>query len=259
MATRFLVVVLIVTWLAGVAGAQKSDRGCPTDSMPAGPVCVDKFEASIWHTTNARLIGKIKQGTVILADLTAANAIQLGASSDDYATVGCQPNGNGCGNIYAVSIAGVKPSRFMTWFQATTAARNSGKRLLTNAEWQTAALGTPDTGLVIGADDCNTFGFGGADLTGARSNCVSSVGIFDMVGNVAEWVADWVVRSVDCNWSPFSDDTLCITYATTNTPLGFARGGAFDEGAGGRDAGPFSGGSANLSIGSQYVGFRATR
>src|SRR5262249_14521760 len=39
---------------------------------------------------------------------------------------------------------GVTPSRFLNWFQATAAARNAGKRLPTNAEWQAAPLGTPD-------------------------------------------------------------------------------------------------------------------
>jgi len=32
--------------------------------------------------------------------------------------------------------------------------------------------------------------------TGSRAGCVSDIGAFDMVGNVSEWVADWVPRSV---------------------------------------------------------------
>jgi formylglycine-generating enzyme required for sulfatase activity len=31
--------------------------------------------------------------------------------------------------------------------------------------------------------------------TGARANCKSSWGVFDMVGNVDEWVADWADRA----------------------------------------------------------------
>ena len=45
---------------------------------------------------------------------------------------------------YAVSVAGVLPSTCLTWFQAEQACRLSGKRLITNQEWQAAAAGTPD-------------------------------------------------------------------------------------------------------------------
>src|SRR5712691_13076497 len=83
-----------------------------------------------------------------------AGAIQHGATGDDYGS-GCPPTGNGCVNFYAVSIPGVTPSGFITWFEAAAAARNSGKRLPTNAEWQAAALGTPDPGTDNGTTDCN--------------------------------------------------------------------------------------------------------
>jgi formylglycine-generating enzyme required for sulfatase activity len=78
-----------------------------------------------------------------------------------------------------------------------------------------------------------------------------------MVGNVAEWIADWSLPFT--TWGTFSDDGSTTSYATDSSKLGIARGGGFDEGANVRDAGPFSFGSANLSIGSQYVGFRAAR
>ena len=76
-------------------------------------------------------IKKIQTGKVTEAQLLAGGAIQRGVSSDDYP---CNDNGNDCTNIYAVSIPGVTPSAFITWFQAQAAAANSGKRLLTNAE-----------------------------------------------------------------------------------------------------------------------------
>ena len=233
---------------------------CPPDSVLTGTTCIDIYEASVWQTTDANVIKKIKDGTVTLSDLNAAGATQRGVSSDDYGA-SCPDTGKGCLNVYAVSIPGVTPSRFITWFQAAAAARNSGKRLPTNAEWQVAALGTPDTVLPgPGPADCNTFGLGGPDLTGARANCVSDVGASDMVGNIAEWVAEWSPFSGVSGWSAlFSDDGLNTGYATTDGSRGGVRGGAFDEGANGRDAGPFSGGFDNLSIGSQYVGFRAAR
>jgi hypothetical protein len=38
--------------------------------------------------------------------------------------------------VYALSIPGVQPSTCITWFQANQACLLSGKRLLTNREWQ---------------------------------------------------------------------------------------------------------------------------
>ena len=38
--------------------------------------------------------------------------------------------------------------------------------------------------------------------TGSRANCKSSWGVFDMVGNVDEWVADWADRANGCtDWT----------------------------------------------------------
>jgi collagen triple helix repeat protein len=116
---------------------------CPQDSVLTGTTCIDKYEASVWETTNAALIASIRNGTVTSADLTAAGAVQRGVASDDYG-LGCPDTGNGCLDFYAVSIPGVTPSAFLSWFQAAAAARNARKRLPSNAEWQAAALGTPD-------------------------------------------------------------------------------------------------------------------
>jgi hypothetical protein len=155
---------------------------CTRDSVRSGNICVDKYEASVWETTNPRLIRKIKAGTVTRADLLAAGAVQHGVSSDDYGA-GCPATGNGCVNFYAVSIPGVTPARFITWFQAAATARNAGKRLLTNAEWQAAALGTPDPGTDNGRTDCNIIDDGVNEpvSTGSRSHCVSDVGAIALV------------------------------------------------------------------------------
>ncbi len=141
-----LIVVLLTLFecvlTTGVARAA-GPGACPTDSVLSGTVCIDKYEASVWETTNAKLIAKIRAGTATLIDLISAGAQQRGVLGDDYGPE-CPANGNGCTNVYAVSIPGVVPSRFLTWFQAVAAARNSGKRLAASAEWQAAALGTPD-------------------------------------------------------------------------------------------------------------------
>jgi hypothetical protein len=222
-----------------------------------GPACLDKYEASVWETTNAGLIKKIKKGKATLANLLAGGATQRGVASDDYGA-GCLDSGNGCTDFYAVSIPGVTPSRFLTWFQATAAARNAGKRLPTNQEWQAAALGTPDPGATPGAEDCNTNS-AGPDLTGARANCFSDVGAFDMVGNIWEWVADWVPLSTACpGWGGFSDDFMCLAGASmTGGPGALLRGGVFDHGT---FAGVFAvDGNGAPTVAFSFIGFRAAR
>ena len=113
------------------AGDDRDDNDkCPRDSVRSGNICMDKYEASVWdltlvsHARKTHLVKKIQSGTVTLADLTAAGAIQRGTTSDDYGS-GCPLTGNGCVNFYAVSIPGVTPSRFLNWFQAAAAARHA--------------------------------------------------------------------------------------------------------------------------------------
>jgi hypothetical protein len=214
---------------AGPAGSAFRTT-CPDDSVLVGTACIDKYEASVWQTTDAAVIQKIKDGTVTLDDLTQAAATQLGLAPHDLVDKGCPTTGNGCTNVYAVSIPGVTPAAYITWFQAAAAARNAGKRLPTNAEWQAAALGTPDLGTDNGTTDCN-IGGSGAVLTGSRNSCKSDVGAFDMVGNVWEWVADWVPQATYCASALFSTtgDWNCMG-TITNSAAALQRGGAAGNG-----------------------------
>ena len=270
MGRRTAVLVLIAVVGLGVglgaSAAADDDEKRPSDSVAVGPACIDKYEASVWEIPNVpankSLIRKVKAGKATLTNLTSPTAIangvvQRGVASDDYGA-GCLDSGNGCTDFYAVSIPGVTPSRFLTWFQATAAARNAGKRLPTNQEWQAAALGTPDPGATPGAEDCNTNS-AGPDLTGARANCFSDVGAFDMVGNIWEWVADWVPLSTACpGWGGFSDDFMCLAGASmTGGPGALLRGGVFDHGT---FAGVFAvDGNGAPTVAFSFIGFRAAR
>jgi hypothetical protein len=240
-------------------------RKCAADAVMAGTVCLDRYEASVWRvpdptTTNAGLVRKIRLGRATRADLDAGGATQLGATVD-YAP--CAANGQNCANdIYAVSLPSEIPSGRITWFQAQEACANAGKRLPTNAEWQVGANGTPDPGPDNGTTDCNSA-TGSVSLTGARSSCVSARGAFDMVGNLAEWVADWVPLSTACpGWGGFSDDSMCLAGAseTGTGPGALLRGGSFSFFFGSTTAGPLSVNGSFVPGGSSaFIGFRCVR
>ncbi len=216
------------------ASGELSDRstGCPAYMVPVGPICVDKYEATIWSlppTADGR-----PRGT------------QFGRTDGDYP---CSFNGSDCSGthpIYAASVSQKTPSAFVTWFQAQQACLNVGKRLPTNAEWQGAAAGTPteyEPGADDGIHDCNTSTANHAVPAGSRHRCVSSFGAYDMVGNLVEWTADWTQGNTapfdppDGTAGPdFGDDFMRGTNPATaqgpgtNFPSALARGGGFKAG-----------------------------
>ncbi len=229
---RLAVGAAVLLAVLGLASAEAS-AACADDAVLVGGLCVDKYEASVWSNPPG-----------------GAPGTQYGIDNTRYP---CSLTGENCDQIYAASLEGVTPSQEITWFQAQQACANVGKRLLTNAEWQMAAAGTPDTG---GADDhtstCNTDNTAGITVvpSGSRAACVSAWGAYDMVGNLWEWTADWVLRSDSCpGWAGFSDDLMCFAGADTTVPVpgsssasqagpgALLRGGAFTTNAG---AGPLA-------------------
>ncbi len=173
---------------------------CPADMALVGDrVCVDRFEGSIVRFTG----GKEEPWSAY-------------ASLDDLT-----------GDFRAKSLPNVVPQGYISGRQAETACRASGKRLCTASEWETGCRGARGTTFPYGAERrahvCNddirerhpvveaaaTAGVrsdrlwtDGMNLpqvnqlpdtllpTGTRESCVSSDGLYDMVGNLHEWVAE---------------------------------------------------------------------
>ena len=129
--------------------------------------------------------------------------------------------------LRAVSQAGVVPQGYISGEQAERACKNSGKRLCTPVEWEGACRGPKRTTYPYGearrAHVCNDdgrFEHPVADLTrklglpedrmwyetmdhpmlnqlpntlrktGERAECTNEYGVYDMVGNLHEWIED---------------------------------------------------------------------
>jgi len=232
-----------------VAPAGARTLRCAADAVKVGTTCVDKYEASVWqiHPSNTWLVKRVQSGKATLADLTAAGAVQLGCNFAPYghaaypagfpdtgnwtAVVGSTPPSPG---VFAVSVAGVVPSACTSWLQAAQACAASGKRLLTNEEWQRAAAGTPDPGAADDAFTTCATSSANPVATGSRATCTSSWGAFDMTGNVWEWAGDWTSNADDCTHWPagLGDDVSCVGgpgSAFSNLPGVMRRGGSWNR------------------------------
>ena len=274
----YSIIGVVAVCLAAAESAGAGTLKCPPDSVKVGNVCIDTYEASVWQIppSNTALVKLVQAGKATLANLTAGGATQLSTSwgssclgSTPYPAnfpidgnwtpvPGSSPPSPG---VYAVSIPGVLPTACTTWFQANQACALSGKRLVRNGEWQHAAAGTPDAGASPGANDCNTNSANPSN-TGSRTNCKSAWGVFDMVGNVDEWVEDWGDLADHCTiWSPaFGSDLSCVGgpgSSYSNLPGAWLRGNAW---GGNIYAGVFAvDGRFDPSFSGGATGFRCAR
>jgi len=97
---------------------------------------------------------------------------------------------------------GVIPRVNVSWREAEALCAARGKRLCTESEWQRAAAGSTGVRFGYGSEfdetRCNTpyrihgkwHRDRGIAPSGAFTGCCGDFGVYDMIGNVWEWVAD---------------------------------------------------------------------
>jgi hypothetical protein len=172
---------------------------CPAEMALVGDrVCIDRWEAQL-----SRVLEKKEVGLTPFEPVDALFGYR------------------------AVSRAGVAPQGYISGRQAEAACRAAGKRLCTASEWERGCRGPSGAQFPYGntraANVCNDDARarhpvieasrlagvpsdrawldgmnlpainqleGGLAKTGAREGCVTAEGLFDMVGNLHEWVAD---------------------------------------------------------------------
>jgi len=91
---------------------------------------------------------------------------------------------------------GEKPSIKVTWFEAKVYCKKKGKRLCSGEEWEKACAGKNWYKYSYSDSyDASKCGLGRKTTkdvykAGSLSGCVSSYGVYDMIGNVWEWTDD---------------------------------------------------------------------
>ncbi len=155
-----------------------SDVGAD-DERPVHTVFLDAFYMDRYEVTNARYIYCVTSGTCSQPSYVSGNS-----DRDPY-------YGNPEYSNYPVT--------WIDWTQANTYCEWRGSRLPTEAEWERAARGGLDGMLYSWGNeiDCSLANYSleiGActgDSTEVGSYPPNGFGLYDMVGNVEEWVADW--------------------------------------------------------------------
>lgn len=192
-------------WLLLARAIASSDApACPAGMALVtggdGPFCIHRYEAYFWGDP-----GHADQGTAF-------------------------PDGSTKGIV--VAERGRVPTTSISWYQAQAACAQAGHHLCTSEEWTAACAGsparafpTPDGAYHPGA--C-ALGEGQARAqtlplpAGARPDCHTPEGVYDLLGNVWEWTDP---EKRDAAGRPVTEKRGAARYTMDATPCGFvARG-----------------------------------
>ena len=176
-----------------------SDRG-DVDEVPIHSVNIDGFYIDKYEVTNARY-----------QDCVNANACDQPRDINYYANLQYADN----------------PVIFVDWNMAKTYCEWRGAKLPTEGQWEKAARGddgrTYPWGETIDCSKANYLGCSG-NTTSVTSHPdgASPYGVYDMAGNVWEWVADWYSATY------YQDSPTENPSGPSNGTLKVVRGGAWN-------------------------------
>jgi formylglycine-generating enzyme required for sulfatase activity len=178
------------------------------DELPVHQVCVSEFAMDRHEITNAEYAGCVADG-----GCTAPKSSSSYSREKYY--------GNPTYNDY--------PVIWMEWNQLNEYCNWAGKRLPTEAEWEYSARGGLSGSRYPWGDDISSlnanYGMNIGDTSPVESYAPNGYGLYDMAGNVWEWVSDWYNEDYYSD-RPYPD------YDPTGPANGFrrvTRGGSWDH------------------------------
>ncbi|MBF8264017.1 MAG: pkn1 [Parachlamydiales bacterium] len=174
----------MLTEMAVIPGGtyQRGSNEGARDEMPRHPITLSSFALDIHPVTNEQFV-RFLQAMGGEKDSNNNDIIRLRDSRIKRST----------GKLIIESGYAKHPVVGVTWYGAVAYAKWIGKRLPTEAEWETAASSGREnilfpTGHEIERAQANFFS---SDTTAVMSYPTNEMGLYDMAGNVYEWCQDW--------------------------------------------------------------------